>query len=760
MLDPPSQALLERLYENQICTPRDLNRCRKQVQRLTRDLPAFDSVWIDALLQARILTPFQARLLDSTPPGQIIVGPCLLLDRLGGGQRGETFLAQHKSSRQICVLKIVAPRDGYSVEEFSAFESVIAKIADISHPCLVGPQVCDRLGDRIVVVSRHIAGPHLAELLVRRGRFPADIVWEIGRQLLDGLATLHASGQMHGDIRTHNVRLAQSGVSVLVDAGIRPVVERDLTIHSAAAPERFDGIAPELIGTGRSHAPTTDFYALGCLLWQLLAGRPPFPGGDPLAKIAAHQTSTVADVREWAPDTPPKLAEAIAQLTDPDPTKRPQSAAAAIDVWGKPSRMARSKVSRFVAGFRGPARATREGRAATTVGRWAPMFVLVFLLSGLATFLSDQGARNAMLEMVNDLAPSLNQLEDNKNSKSPLEAKADPPETTAAQPKYLELPAVQDGMIVLNAPGPYSIRPISAVGPLVIRGTAGEPSEIVIDSAPLKISAESIRLENVRLRNIASETGHTSAGSLVLLQTDRLDVSRCEFHTHALDSLPSETITPAARLSIKPIALAWRNLGTSAGGMIRLRDTQFVGVGTALHMASAPQSLQTKNCLRLGGGTMFVLNSPPPAGSLLTVQLTSVTCRDSGPLWNWRFSDKDSRPGKVQINATNCVFHAADQQTALFEFLGEDVRNDWSELVALNGVDTIIRPQTRLATWLNRQTAQLTPLADEMLYVEGVFAVPYTFRGDLTNRPADSELDEIKASISRRSEELPGYHVR
>jgi hypothetical protein len=384
----------------------------------------------------------------------------------------------------------------------------------------------------------------------------------------------------------------------------------------------------------------------------------------------------------------------------------------------------------------------------------------VFLLSGLATFLSDQGARNAMLEMVNSVAPSLRQTEENANSITHPATESNPSVTAIAESKYLELPAARDGVIELDSPGPYRVRRVTAVGPLVIRGIAGAPSEIAVDKTPLVISAESVRLEHVCLRNVAVQEGHAPAGALVLVQSDRFDVARCEFHTHDLNSLRSETTTPAARLNAKPIAVAWRNLGKSAGGMIRLGDTQFVGVGTGLHLASAPQRLQAENCLRLGGGTMFALANLPPAGRPLAVQLTSVTCRDGGPLWNWRIADETRRPGSVHIDAVNCVFHTADQRTSLFEFLGNAVRDDWASLITLDGVDSIMRPRTHLATWLNRHTGQLTPLADNELKFEGVFAVPFTFQGNLSDTPADSELDEIKASISLRSEEMPGYHAR
>src|SRR4029077_16685680 len=99
------------------------------------------------------------------------------------------------------------------------------------------------------------------------GRFPAAVVFEIGRQLLDGLSALHAKSLVHGDIRMSNVRLTDTGLAVLVDGGIRQVVHPEITIHDTLALEAYDGMGPELIGTGASASASSELYAVGCLLW-------------------------------------------------------------------------------------------------------------------------------------------------------------------------------------------------------------------------------------------------------------------------------------------------------------------------------------------------------------------------------------------------------------------------------------------------------------------------------------------------------------
>jgi len=288
VLEQLSEPIRRLLLELKLCSERDLRRCHKYVRRLTCDLPAFDSIWLDALVQIGRLTPFQAKLLESSRPGRIRIGPCVAVSRLGGGPLGQTLLARPQDGGELCVIKLLNSSDGFSVETIERLQNLVQAAKGLDHPSLVAPVSCAGFDNQVLLVSRYVPGPHLGELLVRRGRFPATVVRQIGRQLADGLELLSQRGIAHGDIRAANVRLTQTGTAVLVDAGIRPAVDPVLTEHSGLSPDRYDGIAPELIGVGSVPSVATDAYALGCLLWQLLAGRPPFPGGDPLVKLAAH----------------------------------------------------------------------------------------------------------------------------------------------------------------------------------------------------------------------------------------------------------------------------------------------------------------------------------------------------------------------------------------------------------------------------------------------------------------------------------------
>ena len=351
VVEPPSRQLLDLLSQFGLASARDLRRCRPLVRRLARDLPTFDSVWIDALTQTRTLTPFQARLLESDNPQRLQVGPCILVDEWERDGRWTLCLAKHRATGRRCLLTYVnIPADNLSRAR-DAVRDLIAGLRGLSHPSLIVPQGCDVLSGHLVVVNPYFSGPTLQQLLVRRGRFPIPVVTEIARQILDALAALEQIGVVHGDLSLVSIRLTSQGQTILPNPGVLPTAGSLVTFHNPLPPAAYDGTAPELISTGRTATFASDLYALGCLLWQLLAGRPPFPTGDPLSKLAAHQSRAIDDVRRWRPDTPDALATIIARVTQKDPELRPSGPQEIKQTLRLGSNSGRGALARFHASF-------------------------------------------------------------------------------------------------------------------------------------------------------------------------------------------------------------------------------------------------------------------------------------------------------------------------------------------------------------------------------------------------------------------------
>ena len=758
MLEPPSAPLLKLLRELRLCTPADLRRCRARVRRMATDLPAFDSVWIDALVQLRRLTPYQAQVLESPHPGRLRVGPCVLVERLGVSFSGGTYLARSIGTRQLRILKLVTVDEDLIPEILNRSQKLLVTARKMAHPSIVIPQACERVDEKLVFVSRHVPGRTLTELLIRRGRYPARVVWQIGRQLADGLARLHSIGLAHGDIRPSQVRLLSEGTAVLIDTGIQGVLEPELTPHSQLVPECYDCIAPELIGTGITYNPASDLYALGCLLWQLLAGRPPFPGGDPLAKLASHQTRRIRDVRDFAPDTPAPLAEMILKLTSPNVSDRPPNAAAVLQVWGAPRRAGRRLLKSFVSSFDHP---VGEGLSVSKVVN-SPLvwtFALLFAVTGLTAGYVHEGTRAHLLRIWAAIPRSVQETPSETvvaGPESANETAAVAPHTVAEQ-VALPLPEPNaQGIIELATDGPYLARKIKQIGPLIIRSRDGAQPEIILDDEPLFLLAEKVLLQGLRFRLATSAdlpNESTNLPSQVLVEALELEVRDTQFLTQSTVSVPVvEALEYQTRLAT-PAAICWK-VPDAAGpnsGLAVLENVVVLGTSAAMDLRSPARSIAFKNVLRLGAGPLLHLAANAAAPLELAVQFEAVTCRQSGSLLRWVVLDH--KPGKQQlkITASHCVFDVLPAQGGLLEFVGEQHVAAWTKRVKFLGDDCLASELTESAVRSSATSDEFVVLDSSEILLEGITLEGVTFAGPFSLLAENSAIP---------SAEQPGANER
>ncbi len=767
MLEPLSEPIRRLLLELKLCSESDLRRCRRYVRRLTYDLPAFDSIWLDALVQIGRLTPFQARILESSNPRALQIGPCVAINRLGGGAHCETLLARAAESHELRVAKILTSADQLSAETMERFEDVVRRTRELVHPSIVAPLACVRLEDRAVLVSRYVPGPQLADLVVRRGRFPAAVVWEIGRQLVEGLAALGGCEVVHGDIRAANVRLTASGTAVLVDSGIRPVIDPVLTVHAGIPPDRYDGIAPELIGRDAPANVRSDAYALGCLLWQLLSGRPPFPAGDPLVKLAAHQTREIGDVRTWAPDAPAALAEGIRQLTARNPGERPATFAEFLRAWKPPGRAGRRTLARFRRRFDAPARVPRSGRRLSAPTRWLLALAMLFVVSGGVVTLADRGARNVVLAWAAQLAETLpgDGLERDEFKSRRPESDTDSTQSHVAEieiagGRVIPAPDPQ-GVIRLDGNGPWQASDVSAVGALTIVGDIDHPPQVVIADRPLKLWAESVTLKNVRIVvNPGTSPQPPKLNALVLVQSQGLSIEGCVFDAGVVPHRPEpdSSHSPTAPAT-GPAAIAWKLLDPQElrGGTARLENTVLVGSGPALYLAHAMRRVEFDNVLKIGTGPLVQLAAVPRSKSKVVLRLNHLTCRTSGALLRWIVPVDGPPPGQVLVEASDCVFDVVSAQAALFEFVGPLLRPEWQQFVRMTGEGSISPPTLDVAAWISTEDGRVTSFESSTIELEGIVAGPFRYTGDASPRAADSEVRDSDAP--RRTNDQPGIRA-
>src|SRR5205814_10605687 len=162
----------------------------------------------------------------------------------------------------------------------------------------------------------------------RNGPLPVGEAVDIALQIAQALVHASERGVVHRDIKPSNIIITPQGRAKLVDMGLARRFERGgdhgLT-QSGMTLGTFDYISPEQARDPRDVDVRSDLYSLGCTLFHMLTGRPPFPGGTVLQKLIQHQEEALADVRSLNPEVPPELAVVLTKLLAKDRDRRYQS---------------------------------------------------------------------------------------------------------------------------------------------------------------------------------------------------------------------------------------------------------------------------------------------------------------------------------------------------------------------------------------------------------------------------------------------------
>jgi serine/threonine-protein kinase len=283
------------------------------------------------LVQAGILTPFQARLILQGKHRGFKLGPYRILNQIGAGGMGQVFLAAHAALRRRVALKVLPPKQALDPANVERFYSEARAAAALDHPNIVHAYdvACDK-GTHFLVLE-YLDGEPLDRMLATFGRLPVGEAVSYAVQAAAGLQHAHEKGVAHRDIKPANLLVGRDGIVKILDLGLAQFFEDSGTKLARGAGDirgTTDYVAPEqLIGANADHR--SDIYNLGATLYHLLTGQPPF-AGTTAAKMIAHHLSAVTPAHELCPDVPEPLSDIVETMLAKDPADRYQTAAEVV----------------------------------------------------------------------------------------------------------------------------------------------------------------------------------------------------------------------------------------------------------------------------------------------------------------------------------------------------------------------------------------------------------------------------------------------
>jgi len=262
---------------------------------------------------------------------------------LGRGGMATVYLAQDLKHGRPIALKVLRPELATALGP-GRFVREIEIAARLAHPNILPLHDSGEADGFLYYVMPYVDGESLRSHLAREGPLPLDQALEIAREVADALGYAHAHGVVHRDIKPENI-LLQSGHAVVADFGIAHAVWEaagDRLTETGIAVGSPAYMSPEQAGAEARIDGRSDIYALGCVLYEMLAGEPPFTGPTPRAVAAKHMRQSVPSVRITRPGVSPDVDRVIRTAMAKAPADRfPDAAGFATALAGGAARPGR-----------------------------------------------------------------------------------------------------------------------------------------------------------------------------------------------------------------------------------------------------------------------------------------------------------------------------------------------------------------------------------------------------------------------------------
>lgn len=335
-----SDKLLELVRKSDLVKPGKLDSFLENLKERAGRMPTDQEKLAELMIEEGLITKWQADKLLAGKHRGFHLGKYKLLGAIGKGGMSHVYLAEHVLMQRRVAIKVLPRQRVKDKSYLSRFQLEARAAARLDDPNIVRVYDIDNEGDTHYIVMEYVEGKDLHQLVGANGPLSFNKAVDYIAQVANGLQHAHQMGLVHRDIKPANCLLLNSQNTVkLLDMGLAKLTD-DETSLTLANDENVlgtaDYLAPEQALNSHEADARADIYSLGCTLYFLIAGRPPFPEGTISERLLKHQVEEPESLIKLRPDIPLSLADICRRMMAKKPEERPQTAgevAAILNDW-------------------------------------------------------------------------------------------------------------------------------------------------------------------------------------------------------------------------------------------------------------------------------------------------------------------------------------------------------------------------------------------------------------------------------------------
>lgn len=321
---------LENLNESKLLSPARLSKAKEKFEETGKALET-DS-FSEFLISQNLLTGWQKSYLLQGKTKGFFIGAYKILRILGRGGNSYVYLAEHRRLKQQRAIKILARKRVKNQRDSSLkrFIQEARETAKLDHPNVIKCYDIGVEGKMYYLVMEYVQGRDLHSIVRDKGVLDFKLAASCVYQTATGLKYIKENGLIHRDMKPGNVFATAKGTIKILDLGLALLdrsenFDPSITIMHNDNIGTADYLAPEQALNSHQVDHRVDIYGLGCTLYYLLAGQPPFPEGTVVQRIAQHQSVMPQDLLELRPDCPKPLRDLCWSMIQKDPADRIQT---------------------------------------------------------------------------------------------------------------------------------------------------------------------------------------------------------------------------------------------------------------------------------------------------------------------------------------------------------------------------------------------------------------------------------------------------